>query len=128
MLDTNICIYIINQQPIQVLQRFALYNIGDIAISSICVAELAFGVEKSGSKRNKLALEKFLSPLKILPFSERAMWDYAQIRHELERKGQKIGELDMLIAGHALSEDLILVTNNVGEFSRISQLKVENWV
>lgn len=128
MLDTNICIYIINQKPIQVLERFALYDIGTIAISSICVAELAFGVEKSGSQRNKIALERFLSSFTILPFSEQAMWYYAKIRYDLERKGQKIGELDMLIAGHALSENLTLVTNNTMEFNRISQLKLENWV
>lgn len=128
MLDTNICIYIINQKPTQVLERFALHSIHDITISSISVAELAFGVEKSGSKRNKIALEKFLSPLTILPFSEQEMWHYAHIRHHLESQGKTIGPLDMLIASHAISKDLTLVTNNTAEFKRISYLKLENWV
>ncbi len=128
ILDTNICIYIINNKPKQVFERFRACQLGDITISSITAGELAFGVEKSGSMRNKLALEKFISPLNVLPFSEKAIWHYAKTRHYLQSQGMPIGSLDMLIAGHALSENLILVTNNTKEFQRVPNLKLENWI
>ena len=85
-------------------------------------------MEKSGSERNKQALKKFLSPLEILPYDEQAIWHYAQLRHDLQSKGQTIGSLDMLIAAHALALDVVLVTNNTKEFERIERLKLENWV
>ena len=122
LLDTNICIYVINHKPQQVFERFRQYQLGELAVSSITASELAFGVEKSGSERNKQALKKFLSPLEILPYDEQAIWHYAQLRHDL------IGSLDMLIAAHALALDVVLVTNNTKEFERIEKLKLENWV
>lgn len=128
MLDTNICIYIINNKSHQVFERFRKYSLNQIAISSISAAELAFGVEKSGSMRNRQALEKFLAPLDILAFSEQSIWHYAQLRHQLQQQGTPIGSLDILIAAHALSLDATLVTNNLQEFSRIKGLKLENWV
>ena len=128
MLDTNICIYIINNKPKHVFDKFLLHDIGDIVISSISAAELAFGVEKSGSQRNKSALQKFLSPLTILPFTQKAVWHYAKIRQELQSQGKPIGSLDMLIAAHALSENMTLITNNTKEFDRVSLLTVDNWV
>lgn len=128
MLDTNICIYIINNKPPQVFEHFRQYSLSQIAISSISAAELAFGVEKSGSARNRQALEKFLAPLDVITFSEQSIWRYAQLRHQLQQQGTPIGSLDMLIAAHALSLDATLVTNNVQEFSRIKGLKLENWV
>lgn len=128
LLDTNICIYLINHKPQQVFERFRQYQLGQLAVSSITASELAFGVEKSGSERNKQALKKFLSPLEILPYDEQAIWHYAQLRHDLQSKGQTIGSLDMLIAAHALALDVVLVTNNTKEFERIERLKLENWV
>ena len=128
LLDTNICIYVINHKPQQVFERFRQYQLGQLAVSSITASELAFGVEKSGSERNKQALKKFLSPLEILPYDEQAVWHYAQLRHDLQSKGQTIGSLDMLIAAHALALDVVLVTNNTKEFERIEKLKLENWV
>ena len=128
LLDTNICIYVINHKPQQVFERFRQYQLGELAVSSITASELAFGVEKSGSERNKQALKKFLSPLEILPYDEQAVWHYAQLRHDLQSKGQTIGSLDMLIAAHALALDVVLVTNNTKEFERIERLKLESWV
>lgn len=128
LLDTNICIYVINHKPQQVFERFRQYQLGQLAVSSITASELAFGVEKSGSERNKQALKKFLSPLEILPYDEQAIWHYAQLHHDLQSKGQTIGSLDMLIAAHALALDVVLVTNNTKEFERIERLKLENWV
>lgn len=128
LLDTNICIYVINHKPQQVFERFRQYQLGELAVSSITASELAFGVEKSGSERNKQALKKFLSPLEILPYDEQAVWHYAQLRHDLQSKGQTIGSLDMLIAAHALALDVVLVTNNTKEFECIERLKLENWV
>ena len=128
LLDTNICIYIINQRPAEVIQRFRQYAVGDIGISSITASELAYGVEKSASSRNKNALSLFLAPLSILPFDENCIWQYGQLRSELERKGNIIGPLDQLIAAHALSLNIPLVTNNLKEFKRIPNLQLENWV
>jgi len=127
MLDTNICIYVINSRPAIVLERFRLERLGDIVISSVTAAELAFGVVKSGSVRNRQALEMFLSTLEILPFDESAIWHYPDIRADLERRGQPIGTLDTMIAAHALTTNTILVTNNTREFERIPRLRVENW-
>jgi tRNA(fMet)-specific endonuclease VapC len=128
LLDTNICIYIINARPPHVLERFRREAIGDIGISAITAAELAYGVAKSGSARNRAALEKFLAPLEIAAFDAGVFWHYGDIRAELERRGQPIGSLYTLIAAHALALDATLVTNNGAEFSRVKALRVENWV
>ena len=128
MLDTNICIYIINKKPSQVFEKFAQYKIGEIGISNITACELAFGVEKSGSAKNKAALLKFLAPLEILPFDEKAIWHYAKICHHLQQRGTPIGALDLLIASHALSLDIPLITNNTKEFERIDGLLLDNWI
>ncbi|MBJ9904869.1 type II toxin-antitoxin system VapC family toxin [Acinetobacter bereziniae] len=128
LLDTNICIYVINNKPAHVFEKFKQYQLGQLVISSISASELAFGVEKSGSLRNKNALDKFLAPLDILPYDENAIWHYAKLRQTLHAKGQPIGSLDMLIAAHALALDTVLVTNNMKEFERIEGLKLENWI
>jgi tRNA(fMet)-specific endonuclease VapC len=127
LLDTHICIYIINSKPPAVLARFRDYQLGEIGLSSVVAAELAFGIAKSGSARNEAALKLFLAPLQILPFDEGAVWAYARLRTDLERQGQSIGALDTLIAAHALSLDAVLVTYNTREFSRIDRLRLENW-
>lgn len=128
MLDTNTCIYIINRRPPQVLERFANLRPGQVAISAITGAELAFGVEKSGSQRNRRALDKFFAPLEVLPFGEAAMRQYGVLRAQLEGAGTPIGSLDTLIAAHALSVGAICVTNNERGFSRVPGLVLENWV
>ncbi len=129
LLDTNICIYIIKQKPLKVLQKFNTYNVGDIGISSITVAELEFGVQKSQFPRqNKQALAQFLLPLKIVDFDNTAATFYGNIRASLEKKGTPIDSLDTLIAAHAVSLQVTLVTNNEKEFSRVPNLKLENWV
>jgi tRNA(fMet)-specific endonuclease VapC len=128
MLDTNICIYIIKKKPRKVLQTFQALNVGDVCISAITFAELQYGVYKSQQqKRNKVALLKFLAPIEILPFTDKAASLYGEIRADLEKKGQIIGAYDLLIAAHALSENLILVTNNTKEFNRILKLRLRNW-
>lgn len=128
LLDTNICIYIIKQQPAAVLQRFLEYEVGDIAISSITLAELRYGVAKSTQQdKNAKALDEFIIPLEIVPFDEAAAHLYGEIRATLERAGTPIGAMDLLIAAHALSLEIPLVTNNTREFLRIRDLHVINW-
>ncbi|OUE49268.1 MAG: VapC toxin family PIN domain ribonuclease [Synechococcus sp. Lanier] len=128
LLDTNICIHVINAKPPAVLERFRKYRMGEIGLCSVVAAELAYGVAKSGSTRNREALEMFLAPLIILPFDVAALWAYGDLRAELERKGTPIGALDTMIAAHALSHKSILVTNNSREFARVPGLALENWV
>jgi tRNA(fMet)-specific endonuclease VapC len=129
LLDTNICIYIIKQKPSEVLQKFNSYQVGDIGISSITVAELEFGVQKSQyPAKNQQALAQFLLPLKIVNFDNAAATIYGEIRAKLEKQGMPIGSLDTLIAAHALSLQVTLITNNIREFNRVPNLKLENWV
>lgn len=127
MLDTNICIYVINARPPSVLERFRRERLGSIGISSVTAAELAFGVAKSGSARNREALEMFLAPLEVLPFDASAIWHYGDLRAALERRGEPIGALDTMIAAHAMASNTILVTNNTREFARVAGLRLENW-
>ena len=128
LLDTNICIYIIKKKPAKVFEKFKNLTIGDVGISSITLAELHYGIEKSSnSEKNRNALEKFLTPIEIIDYGYEATVEYGKIRSELEKKGVPIGPLDMLIASHAKSLDVILVTNNVREFERIAGLRIENW-
>ncbi len=129
LLDTNICIYIINEKPDKVLRKFEQYPVFDFGISSITHAELQYGIEKSKNKKtNQDALDEFLLPLTILPFhGKKLVTCYGEIRASLESKGRTIGPLDMLIAAHALSLDLTIISNNTKEFSRIPKLKSENW-
>lgn len=129
LLDTNICIYIIKKKPPEVLQRFNSFPVGEIGLSSITVAELKYGVQKSQQQdRNEKALEKFLIPLEIVNFDYKASIVYGKIRAELESRGTPIGPLDNLIAAHALSLNVTLVTNNSREFQRIPDLNVIDWV
>jgi tRNA(fMet)-specific endonuclease VapC len=128
ILDTNICIYIIKKRPINVFEKFRSLSVGSIGISSITLAELQFGIMKSSNpEKNQEALDKFLIPLEIIDFGVNATIEYGKIRADLEKNGTPIGPLDTLIASHAKSLDLILVTNNEREFERIVGLKIENW-
>ncbi|MEJ5309669.1 MAG: type II toxin-antitoxin system VapC family toxin [Anaerolineae bacterium] len=128
MLDTNICIYLIKQQPPQVLRHFQAARVGDIGVSSITVAELQYGVHKSQHPaQNSAALAQFLLPLSIADFNAAAALAYGNLRATLERSGMPIGALDMLIAAHALSLNVTLITNNLREFSRVPGLNVVDW-
>ncbi|MEK6663891.1 MAG: type II toxin-antitoxin system VapC family toxin [Pseudomonadota bacterium] len=127
MLDTNICIYAIKNQPAQVLTQLRAHEAEGIGISSISVAELYFGVSKSGSARNLAALQQFLEPLEIADFDLNAAQVYGTLRYTLERLGTPIGPLDTQIAAHALALEATLVTNNVREFARVSGLNLINW-
>ncbi len=127
LLDTNTCIYIINNRPPNVLERFRKYKAGEVGISSIAASELAYDVAKSGSIKNRKALDMFLAPMQILPFDSQCLWFYADLRASLEKQGLSIGPMDTLIAAHALSIDGTLVTNNIKEFMRVPKLKLDNW-
>jgi tRNA(fMet)-specific endonuclease VapC len=127
MLDTNICIYVIKDRPAGLRERFDLL-VDELSVSVITLGELFYGVENSARRSDNLrTLEEFASRLDILPFTADAAAHYGQIRAELRRSGKPAGIHDMLIAGHARSEGLILVTNNTREFARIPGLQVENW-
>jgi len=129
MLDTNVCIYMIKGKPPQVLSRLKDFSLGDVSVSCITVSELEYGVAKSSKpQQNRDALDAFLAPLEILPFNGEATHRYGQIRAYLEKEGKLIGAMDMLIAAHALSASITLVTNNTKEFGRIPELRLENWL
>jgi|ERR1051326_436314 tRNA(fMet)-specific endonuclease VapC len=128
LLDTNICIYIRQNRPQEVLQHFRSLRPGEAAISVITYGELVFGASKS--KQRALALERLselVEWLPALPLPEAAGLAYGSIRAELSAKGEMIGNNDLWIAAHALASELILVTNNEKEFRRVRGLKVENW-
>ena len=128
MLDTNICIYTIKHKPPEVIKAFLCHEPDDMCISSITYGELMHGVEKSQAvELNRAAITLFLSAISILPFDSDAAEKYGAVRADLERKGTPIGPMDMLIAGHARSRGLILVTNNTREFFRVNELEVEDW-
>ncbi len=129
LLDTDICIYLIKKKPPQVITRLRELPLSTVAISSITLSELEYGVMKSSRpKQNKFALMQFVVPLEILPFDDLAAREYGYIRSFLEKQGTPIGSLDTLIAAHALALDCILVTNNQKEFARVPGLKTANWV
>ncbi len=128
LLDTNICIYIIKRKPPEVLERLTSLDPQEVGVSSITVAELEYGVAKSSRPRqNRDALINFLAPLQILAFDDGAARHYGDIRVHLEKAGEPIGAMDLLIAAYARSRSLTLVTNNEKEFSRVPGLVVENW-
>jgi tRNA(fMet)-specific endonuclease VapC len=129
MLDTNICIALIKRKPPKILRRFHSLAVGDVGISTITLGELRYGTAKSQSaEKNLQALEEFLLPLEIADFDENAAFAYGPVRADLEKAGTPIGSLDTQIGAHALSLDIVLVTNNTKEFRRIKGLRVENWL
>jgi tRNA(fMet)-specific endonuclease VapC len=128
MLDTNMCIYIIKQKPKKVIDKFRKLSFSEVAISSIVLNELEFGVVKSTQPaQNRLALAQFLAPLEILAYDDIAAFYYGKIRAHLQKMGTPIGSLDLLIAAHTLSVGCSLVTNNESEFQRVPRLKILNW-
>jgi tRNA(fMet)-specific endonuclease VapC len=129
LLDTNICIYLIKKRPLEVIERFRQHPPRDVAISTITLFELQYGIEKSKYRqRSENALTKFLLPLNLIKFDRSSAVEAAAIRAKLEKKGMVIDPYDMLIAGLAKSLDMILVTDNTKEFERIVGLNLENWI
>lgn len=129
LLDTNTCIYLIKKSPPQVADRFKHLRIGDVGISSITYSELAYGVANSQHvEQNEMALQEFIAPLEIAAYPPEAAMTYGHLRATLKKKGHLLGPLDMLIAAHALHVGIVLVTNDVSEFSRVPHLLIENWV
>ncbi len=128
LLDTNICIYIINRKPLNVLKRLESVIEDNVCISSITVAELQFGVYNSRNiEKNRISLTELLAPFELIDFDGIDAEYFGVIRAQLKREGKLIGPYDMLIAAQAMARDLTLVTNNTSEFSRISNLKIEDW-
>lgn len=129
LFDTNICIYLLNKKYEKIIDRIEQEGIENIGISSMTIAELEFGIEKSLQKeRNRMALMGFLLPFKIISFNQNDAYEYGIIRNDLQKKGQIIGNMDLLIGSQAISRDLTLVTNNEKEFERIEHLRTENWI
>lgn len=129
LLDTNICIYILKKKPIEVFNRFKEFKIGDMKVSTITIAELYYGAYNSKRvEKNLDTINSFLEPFDFVEFDEKSALEYAKIKASLKKEGKIIGELDMQIAGVALANGLILVTNNEREFKRVDGLIVENWV
>jgi tRNA(fMet)-specific endonuclease VapC len=129
LLDTDTVIYILKRRPPAVAAHFEKCAPEEVAISSISIAELMFGAEKSQHPaKARRAVERIAELLQVLPFDEGAARVYGKVRSRLERLGTPIGALDTLIGAHALSARATLVTNNVREFERIPGLRVENWI
>ena len=129
LLDTDICIYIKNHRPAEVLARFSKLPPGKVAMSVITYGELCFGAEKSSKpKETRHILEHLIALIPVLPLDETVSTHYGKIRQHLQANGKPIGNNDLWIASHALANKLILVTNNVAEFERVPGLRVENWV
>jgi len=128
LLDTNICIFAINKRPANVLEIIKKKSKLGIYISSLTVAELEYGVENSKYiENNRIALLKFLSIFNVLNFDDMDAVPYGKLKTKLKKTGQIIGPIDMLLAAQAISKELIFVTNNVDEFKRIDELKIEDW-
>ena len=129
LLDTNICIYIAKQKPLSVFRKFEQLAVGEVAMSTITYGELLFGAQKSHHPRQAMKiLDELTSMILALPIPTEAGKQYGKIRNNLEKKGTPIGNNDLWIAAHALTLGVSLVTNNVKEFQRVKNLKIENWI
>ncbi len=126
-LDTNICSYILRRHPLEMIERFANLDRSALWLSAIVAAELRFGAQKLGSARFASAVESWLTGFDVQPWPLEATQHYASIRAALERSGQPIGGMDLLIAAHALAQDSVVITNNAREFHRVPGLAVEEW-
>ncbi len=128
MLDTNICIRVIKDRPEAVCNKLSAVSVGEVAISSIVAAELWYGVAYSQKKKqNEAALKDFLEYVEVMAWRSEAGPIYGQIRAELKKRGSPIEAMDLLIAAHAVYLDAVLVTDNIKEFKRVPDLKIENW-
>ena len=129
LLDTNICIAMIRNKPADLIKKLTTHKPGDVCVSVITVAELVHGAQKSNQpEKNMAALDQFLLPLEVADFDPGTAAVYGEIRANLEKAGTPIGSMDMLIAAHALSLGVVLVTNNTREFQRVPNLKIEDWL
>ena len=128
MLDTSACVAVIRQKSPAILRRLLRIEPDEICISAITLSELEYGVARSAApERNRLTLAEFMAPLTVLPYDGIAAAFYGDVRASLESKGTPIGSLDTLIAAHALSRDLTVVTTNEREFRRVEGLRVAKW-
>jgi tRNA(fMet)-specific endonuclease VapC len=128
MLDTNICIFTLKNKPQQVREAFTRHH-GQLCISTVTLMELIYGAEKSAApEKNLSVIEGFAARLEVLNYDSQAAAHSGQLRAELAKSGKPIGPYDQMIAGHARSLGLVLVTNNLGEFNRVAGLRVEDWV
>lgn len=128
LLDTNICVFAIRKKSQRLLDRLRQHSPGDVGISTVTLAELRYDADKSQDPpKNHNALNSFVVPLEIVEFDAQAAEQYGRVRADLENRGVPIGPLDTMIAAHALSLNVPVVTNNVAEFSRVTGLKVEDW-
>ena len=128
MLDTNMIAYAKNRRPTIVLERLLMHEPSEIAVSSITMAELEFGIQNSSRpEQNRMALMLFMAGISILPFDTNAAMEYGDIRYKLKEQGMLIGGNDLLIAAHARSLGITLVTHNTREFSRVENLRIEDW-
>ncbi len=129
MLDTNMCIYIIKKRPISLLEKFDSIPKNSLCISVVTYAELQYGIERSSSKKmNQAIINDFVSHLTVYLWDMEAARQYGKIRSDLEKDGTPIGNMDLLIAAHAISQKCTIVSNNLKEFQRVKNLKCENWV
>jgi tRNA(fMet)-specific endonuclease VapC len=129
LLDTNTCVYFFNEASDRIVEQFKKLSPSDVRLSSVTVAELFYGAEKSQAKKNNWAVvEKFVSTFEVVAFDRDCCRECARIRALLETSGTPIGPMDLLIAAISLANAFILVTNNTKEFSRIKKLKLENWL
>ena len=126
-LDTNICSYVLRRRPVAMVERFAGLEKSQVGLSAIVAAELRFGAAKLGSSQFSAAVEAWLAGFDVRPWPVDATRHYADIRASLERSGQPIGGMDLLIAAHAMAGDSVLVTNNAREFLRVPGLAVQEW-
>ena len=127
LLDTNICIYAINRRPALVIEAFQRHFDEGLGISAVTAAELHYGVERTGSERNRRALLHFLAPLEVAPFDDAAAVAFGRLRAWLAAQGTPIGPFDTQIAAHALALGVTLVTHNVREFERVPGLRIADW-
>ena len=126
-LDTNICSYVLRRRPASIVERFAGLDRGQLWLSAVVAAELRYGAAKLASVRFSAAVEAWLAGFDLRPWPLEATRHYANIRAALELAGQPIGNMDLLIAAHAMAEDSVLVTNNAREFLRVPGLAMEEW-
>ena len=129
MLDTDICSYVIRERPLEVFEQFKKVDVNQLCISTVTYAELIYGVEHSSSRKiNRPIIDDFVRHLDIITWDEDAAEHYGKIRAFLRAEGNIIGSMDVMIAAHARSQNMILITNNDKHFKRVPKLRVENWV
>jgi tRNA(fMet)-specific endonuclease VapC len=128
MLDTNVCIRVLRDRPASARERFNA-EAESLCISAVTLAELLHGAAKSDEPaKSRLQVERLTARLEVLTFDQEAAAHYGDIRADLERRGCVIGPYDLMIAGHARSQGLVVITGNLGEFTRVDGLRCEDWL